>query len=84
MDTARAVSMVSSRAVLAFSYCAQEENAEADSLALALEPQVLKRLLKRSNMSCVSFPEVACTLAPEFETVKTGKTFSLFLTIFTD
>lgn len=82
MDTARAVSRLSSRAELAFSYCAQEEDAEADSLAFALEPQVLKRLVKRSNMFCVSFPEVACTLALKTGAVKMYKEFSPFLTIF--
>lgn len=84
MDTANTVSRLSSRAELAFSYCAQEEDAEADSLAFALEPQVLKRLVKRSNMFCVSFPEVACTLAPKTVAVKTHKKISPFLTIFTD
>ena len=44
MDTARAVSMVSSRAVLAFAYWEQEADADADSVEQALEPRVLKRL----------------------------------------
>jgi len=64
MDTAKAVSMVSSRAVLCF--CAravlpeaEKEDADADPFAIAHEPQELKRFSKRSNMFRVSFQKMA-------------------------
>ena len=55
MDNAKALSMVSRRAVLVLRELAQKEDAEEDPFAAAHEPQVSTRFAKRLNMFSVSF-----------------------------